>query len=185
MNYVNYDTSIVIKYKAQLVGWPSTIKFGNPSTIGTVDDIRTLHTALQVGSCKWIILTVHQQAAHLKSVEALREAGTVVGKKRKVHLDKGKQRKGTRDGKRTPDEGGEDEEEEDEEDVEVDHVAKRRRAAAVEDQVAKKKQEKFAAHPRRKRVFPPKHWGPKSQVPPLPKSQILVDSDYESDSNSD
>jgi hypothetical protein len=179
MNYINYDTCIVIKYNVRLAGWPSTIKFGNPSTIGTVDDIRTLRTALQVGSCKWIILTGRQQAAHLKSVEALKEAGTVVGKKRKVRCDKGRKRKNPPNAKPTRDEVGKQGEEEEEEDEE-DEDEEAREAGRV----AKKRREKYAAPQRRKKVVRPARKS-KSQIPPLPKRKMLVDSDDDISGDSD
>jgi hypothetical protein len=39
MNYINYNVAIVEKHKVELVGWPATIPFANPSMIGTVGDI--------------------------------------------------------------------------------------------------------------------------------------------------
>jgi hypothetical protein len=93
MNYVNYETAIVEKYKVDLVGWPATIKFANPSAIGTVDDIRALRNALKTGECKWIIQTKRQQAMHAEMLKNKREAGVAIGKKRKERSDKGKKRK--------------------------------------------------------------------------------------------
>jgi hypothetical protein len=92
MNYVNYDQAIVEKYKAKLVGWPMGLKFANPSAIGTVDDIRALRNALKTGECKWIALTKRQQAEHTEMLKIKRDAGEVVGKKRKERSDKGTKR---------------------------------------------------------------------------------------------
>ena len=52
MSYVKYEHNIISKYKVEIVGWPASIKFANPSEIGTVDEIRKLHEALRVGECK-------------------------------------------------------------------------------------------------------------------------------------
>jgi hypothetical protein len=34
MSYMKYDCDIVSKYKVELLGWPTSIKFANPSEIG-------------------------------------------------------------------------------------------------------------------------------------------------------
>jgi hypothetical protein len=39
MCYVRYEQDIITKHKVELVGWPTSIRFANPSDIGTVDDI--------------------------------------------------------------------------------------------------------------------------------------------------
>jgi hypothetical protein len=92
MNYMNYETAIVEKYKVELVGWPPHIPFANPSTLGTMDAVRSLRSALQVGECKWVAQTLRQQAAHADKLKALRESGQIIGKKRKERSDKGKKR---------------------------------------------------------------------------------------------
>ncbi|EGN97237.1 hypothetical protein SERLA73DRAFT_57732 [Serpula lacrymans var. lacrymans S7.3] len=51
MNYVNYKTAIVQTHKVRLVNWPTSLKFVNPSFIGTVSDIQTLHNSLRTGEC--------------------------------------------------------------------------------------------------------------------------------------
>ncbi|KAF8221173.1 hypothetical protein L208DRAFT_1329741 [Tricholoma matsutake] len=55
MCYKNYEWDIVTKHKAEIIGWPTTIKFANPSEIGTVEEIQKLCQVLKVGECKWII----------------------------------------------------------------------------------------------------------------------------------
>ncbi|KAF8219706.1 hypothetical protein L208DRAFT_1210884, partial [Tricholoma matsutake] len=76
MSYVKYEQDIVVKYKVELCGWPTMIKFDNPSEISTVNNIRKLHQALQAGECKWL---------------AMKEAaGETVVRKRKERSDKGK-----------------------------------------------------------------------------------------------
>lgn len=93
MNYVNYETAIVEKYKVELAGWPQMILFANPSAIGMVEEIRTLRNALKTGETKWIVQGKRKQAAHAEMLKAKRNAGEVVGKKRKERSDKGKKRK--------------------------------------------------------------------------------------------
>lgn len=39
ISYRKYEFNIVSKHKVKLVGWPSAIKFANPSEIGTMDNI--------------------------------------------------------------------------------------------------------------------------------------------------
>ncbi|KAG1758160.1 hypothetical protein EDD22DRAFT_912125 [Suillus occidentalis] len=57
MNYSNYETAVVETYAVQLIGWPASIKFINPSNIGTVGDIRKLRDALKARTCYWAALT--------------------------------------------------------------------------------------------------------------------------------
>ena len=64
MNYVNYDTSIVERYKVKLRGWPSGVKFTNPSEIGTMNEIRALRDALKNGECIWVSLSKREQEGH-------------------------------------------------------------------------------------------------------------------------
>jgi hypothetical protein len=92
MCYVKYDQDIVTKHKVELVGWPVSIKFANPSEIGTVDDIRKLRQALKVGDCKWIVQSRGQQAAYAERLAEKVAAGEQVVKKRKERSDKGKPR---------------------------------------------------------------------------------------------
>lgn len=89
MCYVKYEQDIVTKYKVELVGWPTSIKFSNPSEIGTVGDIRKLRQALKVGECKWIVQSRGQQAAYAEMLAKKVAAGERVVKKRKERSDKG------------------------------------------------------------------------------------------------
>jgi hypothetical protein len=92
MSYVKYERDIVTKYKVELLGWPVTIKFANPSEVATVDDIRKLRQALRTGDCKWMVQTRRQQVAHAELVAAREAAGEPAVKKRKERSDKGKTR---------------------------------------------------------------------------------------------
>lgn len=99
MSYVNYEQDIVTKHKVELIGWPASIKFANPSEIGTVDNVRKLRQALKVGECKWIAQSRGQQAAYAVKLAAKIASGQVAGKKRKQRSDKGKTR-GSKGGKK-------------------------------------------------------------------------------------
>lgn len=92
MCYVKYDRDIVSKYKVKIVGWPESVKFLNPSQIGTIDEIRKLRQALWVGECKWVAQSRRQQAAHTDMLAAKVAASEHVVKKRKQRSDKGKTR---------------------------------------------------------------------------------------------
>jgi hypothetical protein len=138
MNYAKYDRDIVSKYKVKLVGWPSTIKFANPSEIGTVDDIRNLRQALKTGECKWVALSRRQQIAHEETVAAKVATGELTVKKRKERSDKGKTRgKGTKKpgkvgGKRVrAEESSEDDDDSDEDGNEAPRPAKKKRKSAT------------------------------------------------------
>jgi hypothetical protein len=90
MSYVKYDHDIVDKYKVELLGWPTSIKFANPSEIGTVDKIQRLCQVLKVSECKWVIQLHWQQAIYAENLAAKEAAGETVVKKREERSDKGK-----------------------------------------------------------------------------------------------
>jgi hypothetical protein len=89
MNYTNYETSIVQQYNVRLVRWPKTVKFVNPLQIGTVLKICTLRDDLNSGACHWVKLSKSQLAAHIADIEARRDQGETIGKKRKKWSDAG------------------------------------------------------------------------------------------------
>ena len=93
MNYANYETAIVQQYSVRLVGWPKSIKFVNPSQIGTVLEIRTLRDNLRSGACHWVKLTKSQLTAHVADLEERRKQGETIGKQRKKRSDAGTSRK--------------------------------------------------------------------------------------------
>ena len=92
MNYTNYKTTIIQKHHVQLLGWPS-IPFVNPHMIMTVATINSLHHALTIATCKWVVLMKHQQKEHTATMAKDFEDNPVVGKKHKVQTDKGKKQK--------------------------------------------------------------------------------------------
>ncbi|KAG1877291.1 hypothetical protein F4604DRAFT_1580827 [Suillus subluteus] len=93
MNYSNYETAVVETYAVRLIGWPASIKFINPSNIGTVGDIRKLRDALKARTCYWTALTPVEVKAHTAELDVRRSAGEVVRKPRKKRSDAGGSRK--------------------------------------------------------------------------------------------
>lgn len=170
MCYVKYDQNIVTKHKVELVGWPASIKFANPSAIGTVDDIRKLRQALKAGECKWIVQSRGHQAAYAKKLAKKIATGKLVVKKRNRRSDFGSKRV-SKGGKKTSGQSGkgarkrtgDSEPGESEEDTDNDNEESR--------QPPKKKQKVGAAakaHIQKK-------------LPPAPKSKSFVDTDDEYD----
>src|SRR6202451_4780067 len=82
MNYANYKTSIIQRVGVHLVDWLKSVKFVNPSQIGTVLEICTLHDDLKSGACHWVKLTKGQLDAHHADMEEWREKGGTGGKQR-------------------------------------------------------------------------------------------------------
>jgi len=89
MNYVNYDTVIVLAHRVKLVGWPTSLKFANPLEFGVLDDVCTLRDAVKSGACKWVRLTKREASQHQEDLDRGVENGEVVQKKRKTRKDKG------------------------------------------------------------------------------------------------
>lgn len=93
MNYVNYDKSIVQKYRVKIVRWPENVKFTNPASLASMDELRQLRQALRTHDCHWVKITEREVRLHMESIKE-REAGSEsVGRKRKQRSDKGKPRK--------------------------------------------------------------------------------------------
>ena len=88
MNYANYDTGIILKYKVKLQGWPHH-KLVSPYDIHTIDELRNVRDALRCGSCFWMSISSREVTQHAKDVAEREAAGEVVGKKRKERSDKG------------------------------------------------------------------------------------------------
>ena len=180
MCYKKYERDIVTKHKVELVGWPATIKFANPSDIGTVEDIRKLRQALKVGECKWIVQSRGQQAAYAEVLARKVAAGEQVAKKRKERSDKGKPRakggtkaaqasksgqsskRGTQGKKHTGDKVGEPSVSEDDDDSGDNEIPK---------QPPRKKRKYTAAGKARA----------EKKLPPALKSKFIVNTDDEDD----
>ncbi|KAI6006015.1 hypothetical protein EDD15DRAFT_2154572 [Pisolithus albus] len=94
MNYSNYNTAIVETYGVKLLGWPTGVPFVNPSSIGTVSEIRCrLRDSLKSGECRWKKLSKAERNAFSSELEARRASGEVVKKPRKKRSDAGVPRK--------------------------------------------------------------------------------------------
>ncbi|KAI5987293.1 hypothetical protein EDD15DRAFT_2173877, partial [Pisolithus albus] len=93
MNYSNYNTAIVETYGVKLLGWPTGVPFVNPSSIGTVSEIRKLRNSLKSGECRWKKLSKAKCNAFSSELEARRASGEVVKKPRKKRSDAGVPRK--------------------------------------------------------------------------------------------
>lgn len=87
MNYENYETSICLKHKVHITGWPVGVPFQSLSSITSLDDLKTLNEALVCGDCRWVKMSASQ-------LQELKEKTNSEPKKaRKVRSDKGKARK--------------------------------------------------------------------------------------------
>ncbi|EGO02596.1 hypothetical protein SERLA73DRAFT_150281 [Serpula lacrymans var. lacrymans S7.3] len=93
IDYENYETAIVALHGVKNVSWPANIPFINPSTIGTVAEIRKICNAWQNGTCHWVKLTLLQLKSYKVELEAHQKAGKVTRKKRKKRSDAGFPRK--------------------------------------------------------------------------------------------
>jgi hypothetical protein len=89
MNYSNYHTSIVERYKVKLVSW--TYKdFVNPSKIGIIINICKLWDSLRSGLCYWVCLSQDKLQAHLCDIQTCQENGEDIGSSCHQCSDKGK-----------------------------------------------------------------------------------------------
>lgn len=88
MNYVNYDTRIVLKLGVKLEGWTYT-EMVTPLAIDDLGDIRALLEALRGNYCRWVKLTDDEVRRHKRDITAREERGEEVGRKRKARSDKG------------------------------------------------------------------------------------------------
>ncbi|TFK59093.1 hypothetical protein BDN72DRAFT_781220, partial [Pluteus cervinus] len=91
MNYSNYETSIVLTYRVQLIGWPSGVPRQCPSSLKQ-EPLRQLQEALRNGSCKWVKLTEQEYENLSTDLKRRKEAGETIGKPRKQRSDCGKKR---------------------------------------------------------------------------------------------
>ena len=144
MSYRHYDLDIIVKHKVMLVGWPPGFSFTNPSSISTMDQIKSLHDALKVGDCHWVKMTKRQQEVHAQELKTCQASGELaIAKMRKERSNKGKKRqkpstgsdavkKDKRSGKRKQierqnGEGGDEEQDDDDDEVLAPPKKKQRR----------------------------------------------------------
>lgn len=52
-----------------IVGWPETVPFGSPSTIGNIAHMCTLNDAWMSGSAHWIQMSKDQVKEHAAQLE--------------------------------------------------------------------------------------------------------------------
>jgi hypothetical protein len=83
MNYTNYEDNIVQGRKVRIIGWPTSIAFASPSTIGNLKDMRTLHDGWMVGSIRWVRMSSADVKEHAEDLQQRRDEGQTIGKKRK------------------------------------------------------------------------------------------------------
>ncbi|KAG1819863.1 uncharacterized protein BJ212DRAFT_1267596 [Suillus subaureus] len=89
MNYNNYQTAVVETCAIQLIGWPGSIKFINPSNIGTIGDIHKLHDVLKDKTCYWTALTPTEVKAYMAELDVCCSAGNIVHQPHKRCSDAG------------------------------------------------------------------------------------------------
>ena len=95
MNYKNYDIDVVQRYGVILEGWPSGIRFTNPSDIGnSLSQLTTLRDAIVSGECKFRKMTTTEKEAHQKSIDERVASGQLVPTVRKPRKDTGRKRAG-------------------------------------------------------------------------------------------
>lgn len=93
MNYVNYEIAIKYKHHVELIGWPTSIPFANPSKIGTVGPLKNLRDALKVGTCIWKQMSAADNAKLKLKVASMQESGKTIGTGRRQRSDAGVKRK--------------------------------------------------------------------------------------------
>ena len=93
MNYTNYEDGIIQGRKAKIVGWPASVNFASPSTIGNLKDMRTLHDRWMTGTIRWIRMSAADVKEHAADLQQHRDAGEVIGKPHKQQSTAGQKRK--------------------------------------------------------------------------------------------
>jgi len=83
MNYANYEDAIVQGRKVRIIGWPTSVTFASPSTIGNLKDMCTLHDGLLTGSIRWVRMSSADVKAHAEDLQERQDEGEIIGKKRK------------------------------------------------------------------------------------------------------
>jgi hypothetical protein len=95
MNYANYEDAIVQGRKVRIIGWPTSVAFASPSTIGNMKDMRMLHDGWMMGSIRWVRMSSADIKAHAEDLQKRRDEGQTVGKKRKRRSAKTKKKSST------------------------------------------------------------------------------------------
>lgn len=91
MSYINYD-ELVSTRKVRIVNWPKVL-FVNPSEIGNLPQMRTLHDAWTCGAARWVKLSAVEVITYNEELIQNLESGAVPAKKpHKKQSDAGKKR---------------------------------------------------------------------------------------------
>ena len=83
MNYANYENTIVQGRKVRIIGWPVSVAFASPSSVGNMKDMRMLHDGWMAGSIRWVRMSSADVKAHAQDMQERRDEGQIIGKKRK------------------------------------------------------------------------------------------------------
>lgn len=162
MNYQQYATAIVARYKVHLVGWPANVPFNSPSNISTVH-LQRLQDALQSHECMWHVMSRQELDLHNAELDVALATGEITKVPRKERSHKSKKRRSKQ---------VVDDENDNEDHPQLSPTKKKRRTAAP------KNKEKKSKCPARKTGVSKAV----KQMPPLPISPELVPSDADSDS---
>ncbi|KAJ7885834.1 hypothetical protein B0H13DRAFT_2343103 [Mycena leptocephala] len=82
MNYENYIRSMVEAKNIGLVGWPQGVAFKHMSLQSAIPPLKILRDALQVGTCRWKILTPSERERILTNFKDMVKKGEVKVKAR-------------------------------------------------------------------------------------------------------
>ncbi|KAK7434317.1 hypothetical protein VKT23_020267 [Stygiomarasmius scandens] len=92
MNYINYRTDIVSRYKVKIVDWPEEIPFKSPSDM-CAEDAKAIYHLWKSGVAHWERLTSTEYKRHMRAIERDEANGVQVRVPRQSRSDKGKKRK--------------------------------------------------------------------------------------------
>ncbi|KAF9039584.1 hypothetical protein BDP27DRAFT_1374506 [Rhodocollybia butyracea] len=89
MNYANYSTKIVAKYKIDIVGWPESVPKESPREIKNKEALDSLYEAWSSGMAYWVKMSEREYKKFMKKLDADIEAGIVVEPGHKQRSDAG------------------------------------------------------------------------------------------------
>jgi hypothetical protein len=93
MNYVNYETEVVLRYGVVLEGWPEGIEFACPSKLGNnVGVLTRLKDAVVSSTCKFRSLSATEKRKYQERYDAQVTSGEVIPSVRKTRKDAGRKR---------------------------------------------------------------------------------------------
>jgi hypothetical protein len=92
MNYANYKTKIVKKYKIEIVGWPLSIAKASPRDLTDIDSISTLYEAWKTGAAYWVKLSPREYMEFMTKYDSDVSKGIEVEPGRQRRSDAGTSR---------------------------------------------------------------------------------------------